>query len=360
MNVPLTRDAAAPRVLIVDDTPGNLQVLAAILRPEGYRLSAAGSGSDALVAVAKAAPDLILMDVNMPGMDGFEACARLRADPTTAPIPVVFLTAQNDLEHLVRGFEAGGVDYLSKPFRTEELLARVRTHIELKRARDRLKLLSEQLGRYLSPPVYAALFRGERSAEITARSRDITVFFADIVSFTPRSEAMDPEALAAWLNNYLATMASVISRHGGTLDKFIGDAVMGFFGDPDSAGLSSDALACVHMAVEMRSRARDLGVQVRIGIASGPCTVGNFGSDQNMSYTAVGRVVNLASRLEGAAQAGQIVLASGTWERVRDHVHCSEGGLLRLKGIAQPEATFVVEEPSATADGDPVSFDTVT
>ncbi len=339
----ITAEHDAARILMVDDTPQNLQVLAAVLRPHGYRLSAAACGRDAVTSAGRSPPDLVLMDVNMPELDGYQTCRALHALPALANLPVIFLTAQNDPASLMQGFDAGGVDYITKPFCGEELLARVQTHIELKRARDRLGQLSDQLARYLSPPVYSALFRGERSAEITAKSRDITVFFADVAEFTPRSEAMEPEALAIWLNHFLASMGAVISRHGGTLDKFIGDGVMGFFGDPESAGLAADAVACVQMAVDMQACARELGVQVRIGIASGPCTVGNFGSEQNMSYTAVGRVVNLASRLEGAAQSGQILLAPATWQRVGQQVRCREGGVVRLKGISEPVATYVVE-----------------
>jgi len=220
---------AAARILVVDDTPQNLKLVGAVLRGSGYRLSAARSGEEALMAAAAAPPDLILLDVGMPGIDGFATCARLKSHPLFADTPVIFLTAHTDSDSVVRGFAVGGVDYVAKPFRAEELLARVRTHLDLRSARRRLVDLADKLGRYLSPQVYASIFAGDREVRIESYRRDLTVFFSDIVQFTRSTEHMSEAALTGWLNGYLDEMARIAIAFGGTLDKFIGDGVMVFF-----------------------------------------------------------------------------------------------------------------------------------
>jgi class 3 adenylate cyclase/CheY-like chemotaxis protein len=331
------------RLLIVDDTPQNLQVLGTILRQQGYKLSVAQHGRQALEVAAKAPPDLILLDVMMPEMDGFEACRRLKEDPRTRDIPIIFLTAKTAAEDIVQGFEAGGVDYVAKPFNPAELLKRVQTHLELKAARERIQGLATKLSHYLPPPVYASLFAGERDARIESRRRFLTVFFADIVKFTPRSERMKPGELTDWLNRYLDEMALICAGHGGTLDKFMGDGIMGFFGDPQTQGEQEDALACVRMALAMQQRAGELEVPIRIGIASGECTVGNFGSEAQMSYTIIGRLVNLAARLETNSEPGRILLSESTQALVSGAVACQPRGPIMVKGIDHEINTFWVE-----------------
>ncbi|MCZ7640873.1 MAG: response regulator [Verrucomicrobia bacterium] len=168
----------------------------------------------------------------MPEMDGFEACRQFKADPVLAEIPVIFLTASQEADNLVRGFELGAVDYLTKPFHAAELLSRVRTHLQLRSARLKLQNLAAKLARYLPPPVYASIFSGEREVRVETHRRPLTIFFSDIVGFTTRTESTPDHELVPWLNGYLDAMARIALRHGGTLDKFIGDAVMVFFGDP--------------------------------------------------------------------------------------------------------------------------------
>lgn len=343
MNQPMNLSGA--RILMVDDTVKNLQVLGAILRQEGYRLAAARNGREALDAATAAPPDLILLDVTMPELDGYETCERLKADPTTRDVPVIFLTARVEQDDILRGFEVGGVDYVTKPFNAAELLVRVRTHLELKYAREKLLELAGKLGKYLSPQVYASIFRGERDAAITSYRRDLTVLFADIVGFTSRTEEMEHTALTAWLNRYLNEMARITLDHGGTLDKFIGDAVMVFFGDPTSAGPSQNALQCVQMAIAMQAKARELGVEIRVGISSGDCTVGNFGSEDRMEYTIVGATVNQAARLEKACPPGRIALCDLTRQRVETAIPCEWQGELQLKGIERLVPAWLVALP---------------
>lgn len=331
------------RLLIVDDTPQNIQLLGTILRQEGYKINVAQNGLQALDVVQKTLPDLILLDVMMPEMDGFDTCRHLKKDLRTRDVPIIFLTAKTDAEDIVQGLEVGGVDYVGKPFNPAELLKRVQTHLELKAARERIQGLADQLSHYLPPPVYASLFSGDRQARIESHRRPLTVFFTDIVQFTPRSERLQPEELTLWLNSYLNEMAQICAEHGGTLDKFMGDGIMGFFGDPQSRGEREDALSCVRMCLAMTRRATELEVPIRVGIASGECTVGNFGSDSQMSYTIVGRQVNLTARLESNSEAGRILIAEGTYKLVADAVHCVPRGPIVVKGIDHEINTYWAE-----------------
>ena len=332
----------ASRILIVDDTVENLQVLAGILRARGYPLNLARNGRQALEIARQAAPDLILLDIVMPEMDGFAACRELKADPALAEIPVIFLTASNESHDLVKGFELGAVDYITKPFNTAELLSRVGTHLQLRAARLKLEALAGKLSRYLPPPVYASIFSGEREVRVETYRKPLTIFFSDIVGFTAKTEATPDQELAAWLNGYFDEMARLAHAHGGTLDKFIGDAVMVFFGDPESAGPREDARRCLRMALEMRLAARRRGVDVRIGIHSGECTVGNFGCDAQMNYTIIGKAVNTASRLQARSEPGRILITAATHDLVGDLVPCTPRGPVELKGIAAPVLTYWV------------------
>jgi class 3 adenylate cyclase len=334
------------RILIVDDTPKNIQLLGTILRKEGYQINIAQNGLQALEVVGQMPPDLILLDVMMPELDGFETCRRLKGEPSTQDIPVIFLTAKVDMEDIVKGFELGAVDYVTKPFNSAELLSRVSTHLELKAAREKLEELADQLSKYLSPQVYASIFAGETAAKIESYRKPLTVCFADIVGFTPKSEQMDLQTLTEWLNSYLNAMAGITLRYGGTLDKFIGDSVMVFFGDPKSNGVEADAIQCVRMAMAMQRRAKELGIAIRIGICSGECTVGNFGSDNRMEYTIVGRVVNVASRLEKSAEPGRVLIGNTTYELVKEAVDCESRGEIHLKGIEKDLMTYWVSEVS--------------
>ena len=331
------------RLLIVDDTPQNLQVLGTILRQQGYKISVAQHGRQALEVAQKSPPDLILLDVMMPEMDGLEACRHFKADPRTRDIPIIFLTAKTAAEDIVQGFEVGGVDYVAKPFNPAELLKRVQTHLELKAARERIQGLANQLSHYLPPPVYASLFSGEREARIESRRRPLSIFFTDIVKFTPRSERMEPAELTAWLNTYLNEMALICAEHGGTLDKFMGDGIMGFFGDPQTKGEREDALSCVRMGLAMCRRAGELEVPIRVGIASGECTVGNFGSDAQMSYTIIGRQVNLTARLESNSESGRVLISERTYELISEEVNCQPRGPILVKGIEREINTYWVE-----------------
>ena len=200
--------------------------------------------------------------------------------------------------------------------------------------------LASKLAKYLSPQVYDSIFSGEMDVTIETHRKNLTVFFSDIAGFTNKTEHTEIQELTHWLNTYLDDMTDVTFRYDGTLDKFIGDAVMVFFGDPQTSGEKLDAIKCVMMALEMRAHAKLSGVDIRIGINTGDCIVGNFGSDQHMEYTIIGGAVNLASRLESSSEPGKILICDTTYELVKDVIRCEERGEIQVKGIDRHIMTY--------------------
>jgi class 3 adenylate cyclase/phosphoglycerate-specific signal transduction histidine kinase len=216
-----------------------------------------------------------------------------------------------------------------------------------------LEQLSTQLAKYLSPQVYESIFTGKQEVKIASRRKELTVFFSDIAGFTETTDRLESEDLTRLLNQYLTEMSRIALSYGATIDKYVGDAILIFFGDPETRGVKEDALACIEMAIAMRKRMLELQhvwrasglekpLQCRIGINTGYCTVGNFGSEVRMDYTIIGGGVNLASRLEAAATPGEILISFETYANVRDRIHCEERGHISVKGIAYPVATYQV------------------
>ncbi|MGH6920338.1 MAG: adenylate/guanylate cyclase domain-containing protein, partial [Geminicoccaceae bacterium] len=214
-----------------------------------------------------------------------------------------------------------------------------------------LEALSSKLAKYLSPQVYQSIFSGRQEVSIASQRKKLTVFFSDITGFTETTDRLESEELTQLLNQYLTEMSHIALHHGATIDKYIGDGIMIFFGDPDSRGMKEDALACVKMAIAMQERARELallwrdaGIErplaCRIGINTGYCTVGNFGSEDRMDYTIIGNAVNLASRLEHEAPPGSILISFETHALVKDEVRCEERGKIEVRGMPYPVATY--------------------
>ena len=341
-----------PKVLVVDDTPANIKLLADILR-EDYTLTVATNGKDALDVAIREQPDLVLLDIMMPDMDGYEVCKRLKKDAVTRDVPVIFVTAMTEVEDETRGFDVGAVDFIGKPISPAVVRSRVRSAVALRRKSRELEDLSGKLGRYLSPQLYDSIFHGRRDARIGSRRKKLTVFFSDIVGFTSTTERLEAEVMSELLNSYLERMSQIVIRHGGTIDKFMGDAIMAFFGDPESRGTKEDALACVRMAMEMRGalgafqrewfeRGVETPFRVRAGVNTRYCTVGNFGSAERMEYTIIGGQVNVASRLESAAEPDQILISHETWSQVCEEIYCIRKEPLTLKGIPYPVQTYQV------------------
>jgi adenylate cyclase len=352
-------------ILIVDDTPENVDVLAGILG-EHYQIKVALNGPKALkIAQSDPAPALILLDVMMPEMDGYEVCRQLQADERTRRIPVIFVTAKSEDEDEARGFGFGAVDYITKPVSPAIVLARVRTQLALKQSHRKLEELSLKLARYLSRQIYQSIFEGRQDARIGCSRKKLTVFFSDIVGFANQTEDMESEDFTFILNGYLNRMAEVVLKHGGTLDKFIGDAVLVFFGDPETKGVAEDAVACVQMALEMKEAIGELnrawlakgimqGFKVRMGITTGYSTVGNFGSDEHMDYTIIGKQVNLANRLQAAALPGEVLIGHETWRLVKDTFSCVAKEPIQVKGFDRPIQTYAVIGSLTSPDAAPV------
>ncbi len=352
-----------PRVLVVEDTADIRYFLESLLQAQ-YDVAGACAGEAALqMARGDPRPEIILLDVMMPDMDGYEVMRQLAKDPRTAEIPVIFLTALSSVEDEQRGLDLGATDYIAKPISPPILLARVRLHQERSANARRLKDLSEQLSRYLAPQVYQSLFDGSRQAEIQTQRKRLTVFFSDIKNFTASTAQWQPEEVTLLLNSYFAEMSQIAAEYGATLDKFIGDAIVIFFGDPHSLGPRQDALQCVRMAVAMQKRMQDLqrrwrgmGIsktfEIRIGINSGFCDVGNFGSALRMEYTIIGREVNLAARLEQAAQPGEILISSETYALVQGEILADAREPLLAKGFSEPIAIYAVHPAAMEGVGD--------
>lgn len=246
---------------------------------------------------------------------------------------------------------AGSMTDVTARKQAERQLLEANLHI--KEQNQTLELLSVQLSKYLSPQVYASIFSGQQTVEIASKRKHLTVFFSDICDFTETTDSLEPEETTGLLNHYLTEMANIALEHGATVDKYVGDAIMAFFGDPDTKGVKEDAIACVRMAIAMQRRMhglqsewREMGLenpfQLRIGINTGFCTVGNFGSEERMDYTIIGNDVNLAARLQSHARAGSILITHETYYLVKDTVLTEEQDPITVKGFARPVRTHKV------------------
>ncbi|NRB03835.1 MAG: adenylate/guanylate cyclase domain-containing protein [Rhodobacteraceae bacterium] len=245
----------------------------------------------------------------------------------------------------------GLYEWIADIAETNLIKSRRRTQV----ANDSLENVSRQLSKYISPQLYNAILNGEQEVKVESRRKKLTVFFSDIVGFTETTDQLQSEELTSLLNEYLTEMSLIAERHGANFDKFIGDAIVLYFGDPETNGTQEDAAACVRMAMEMQHKMatlqsvwRDRGIdrpfQIRIGINTGFCTVGNFGSEDRMDYTIIGGEVNLAARLEGMAEPGGILLANETYQLVKSWVRAEEADTIEVKGFARPVVTYRVTD----------------
>ena len=233
---------------------------------------------------------------------------------------------------------------------------------EIGRKHRELEAPSSKLAKYLSPQVYASIFEGRQEVKLAGQRKKLTVFFSDIAGFTETTDKMESEDVTQLLNQYLTEMSRIALEYGATIDKYVGDAIMIFFGDPETRGVKDDALACVQMAIAMQKRMHELGAiwrdagietpfSCRIGIHTGYCTVGNFGSEDRMDYTIIGGAVNLASRLEHEAPEGGILISYETYAHVKDEIRCEESGRIQIRGIGDPVATYRVIDLHAHLGG---------
>jgi class 3 adenylate cyclase len=325
------RPPAAPdRILVVDDTPANIQTVTAILKERGYRISVATNGRQALEVVERVSPDLILLDVVMPEMDGFETCRRLKSSDAWRQIPVIFLTARTETEDLVRGFEVGAVDYVAKPFNAHELLARVQTHLTI----DHLRRENERLLLNILPgPVAERLKAGDE--RVADRFEAVTVLFADIVGFTPIAAGMAPNEVVEMLNELFTRFDLAAQELGIEKIKTIGDAYMAVCGLPETRPDHTDRM--VRMALRMLEIARELGaargipLRLRVGLNAGPVVAGVIGRSK-FTYDLWGDAVNLASRMESFGLPDAIQVTRSVVDAAGGRYPFEPRGAIEVKG----------------------------
>jgi len=351
-------------VLVVDDQPQNARLLEAVLTLHGYGIRGAASGAEALESAWTEAPDLVLLDLEMPGMNGYEVCRRLRGDDRTAFLPIVMVTSHQD-QVRVDALEAGADDFVTKPFDRQELLARVRSLLRIKRYHDEIAewnrtletRVAEQvaeleqmnrLRRFLSPTLAELILtRGDEILE--SHPREIAVLFADIRGWTDFSATTEPEEVMSAIDSFHVTMGELITAAEATVGWFAGDGLMVWFNDP--VPCDGAAERAVRLAVDMREamselretwRRRGHELDFSVGIALGYATLGRIGFEGRYDYGAVGSVLNLASRLKDEALPGQIVVSRRVLAEIEDVADVEPVGALTLKGFAQPVEAFAV------------------
>jgi len=320
------------KILIVDDTPENVQLLAGMLKNRGFKIRTALSGKLALQAAQNDPPDLILLDISMPEMDGFELCQRLKQDFKLKEIPIIFISALSETEDKVKAFSLGGVDYMTKPFHLAEVEARVETHLMLKAAREYLKeknqFLEYTFSRYVSPQVLEQLKKKPVSEYLKMERRMVTILFADLRGSSSLALRLTPEEIQETIASALEVMIECIEAADGMIDKFLGDGLMAIFGAPIKqedhawrAVQAAVALQCSHQGwMKKRKTEAKPATQLGIGLAAGEVIVGNIGTLRRMEYTALGQAVNLAAYLVASAEGGEILTTPFT----RDHAQLQQ------------------------------------
>ena len=369
-----------PLILIVDDNPTNLDILQARLTANNYETITAKDGEAGLAMAREKLPDLILLDIMMPKMDGIEVCRRLKSDPAVPFMPIVMVTAKADSKDVVAGLEAGGDDYLTKPVDHSALIARVKSMLRIKALHDtvqdqsaRLEEQSAQLAewnrtlehrvkeqlaelervgrlkRFLSPQLAELIVSSKDERLLESHRREITVVFCDLRGFTAFSETGEPEEVMGVLREYHEAMGALIFRFEGTLERFAGDGLMVFFNDP--VPCEYPAAQAVKMAVGMRERLGELitgwrkrGHQLGfgVGIDQGYATLGQIGFEGRFDYAAIGTVTNLASRLCDESKTTQILISQRIYGAVEELVDVEPMGELALKGLNRTITTYNV------------------
>ena len=374
-------ESPAQTILAVDDTPDNLSLLAGLLG-ESYRVKVATNGAKALELARSSPPDLILLDIMMRGLDGFQVLERLRADELLRDIPVVMISAVGEIDSVIRCVELGAEDYLLKPFNPTLLKARVGASLEKKRLRDEVRLQALQLAdwnqkleqrvqeqlaqldrlgrlkRFFSPHLAEAIINGGGAGLLQTHRREVVVAFLDMRGFTRFTDNSEPEEVMTVLGEFHRVMGRLIVGHEGTLEHFAGDGMMILFNDPIE--IDDPIMRAVRMALEMQKefaplrelwKKRCYDLDLGIGIAQGYATLGPIGFEERWEYACIGGVANLAARLCGEAKGGQILTNMKTLVPIEDRIEAQSVGEAALKGIAQPGPIFNITgfKPAATA-----------
>jgi class 3 adenylate cyclase/CheY-like chemotaxis protein len=354
-----------PKILVVDDTPQNVKLLVDLLTAKDYDVLTAASGAEALAQLAEHGPDLVLLDVVMPEMSGYEVCRKIREDPATRLLPVVMVTALDPSEERVKGIEAGADDFLPKPINAAELLARVRSLLRIRELHEMVRVQADELAdwnkrleerveeqvrelrrlerlkRFFSPQLAEAI-SDDGMKLLEPHRRRITIVFVDLRGFTRFAESAEPEEMMDVLRQYHGEMGRIIMQHEGTLERFTGDGMMIFFNDP--VEVPDPEERAVRMAVEMQGAVAELQKQwarlswelgLGIGITTGYATLGAIGFEGRWDYAAIGTVTNRAARLCAAAEDGQILVSDRLLAKVEKLVEAVSVGEFRLKGFSQ-------------------------
>ncbi len=339
-------------ILAVDDTPENLEPLARHLRRMGHRAIAASSGAQALRALERHGIDTVLLDLNMPGMDGAEVLRRIKTEEAWRAIPVIVISGRQDTAGVIACIEAGADDYLFKPFNPVLLQARLKAGLDRKRWHDREMRYRERLernrrfiratfGRYVSDEVATKLLDQPEGLELGGDLRMVTILMSDIRHFSSICERLEPPDVMRLLNTYLGAMTDIIMAFGGTVDEFIGDGILAIFGAPVSR--DDDAERAVRCALRMQSAVADINreyaaaglpqISMGVGINTGSVVVGNIGSEKRSKYGIVGHNVNLTSRIEQCTEGGEILASQSTLDRLAPGYRFGRRKVVRVKGI---------------------------
>ncbi|MFL5078665.1 MAG: adenylate/guanylate cyclase domain-containing protein [Microvirga sp.] len=363
-----------PLILAVDDTPENLEILSVRLEANGYEVQTAADGEEGLARARELEPDLILLDIMMPKLDGISVVRELKRDAKLKAIPVILVTAKADTRDIVAGLDAGGDDYLTKPFEHAALLARVRSMLRQKALHDTVQDQARELAewntalegrvaeqvdqierigrlRRFLPPQVADLIVASADHEMLLGShrQEVTVVFCDLRGFTAFAEKAQPDAVMAVLAEYHAALGALILAYEGTLERFLGDGLLVLFNDPMPC--PDHAERAVRMALDMQARVGALAEGWRnaghhlgfgVGIAKGEATLGRIGFDRRLDYAAIGRIPNLASRLCTEAKAGQVLVSEPVFLSVESRVEAAHLGHLVLKGFQDPVPAYAV------------------
>jgi class 3 adenylate cyclase/CheY-like chemotaxis protein len=365
------RSLPSARILVVDDIEVNARLLADRLAHEGYEVRTALCGADALTLAHSFAPHLVLLDVLMPGMDGFEVCRRLRSQREFKATPVVMVTALNAIEERVHGLDAGADDFVSKPIVKEELLARVRSLLRVKalydevdrqrgelarwsqtleqRVKDKIDEVQRlsRLKRFFSPRLAERMLADTGDDPLRSHRQEVSVLFADLRGFTAFAERSEPSLVMDVLGEFHRAMGALIFEFEGTLERFTGDGMMVFFNDPDPT--PDHTLRAARLAMAMSERALSLAVGWRnldgpdglaIGVSRGVATLGAIGFESRQDYAAIGSVTNLAARLCAEARAGEVLVCGAVCAAIKDRTDLKDVPPLQLKGFAQPVSAF--------------------
>jgi class 3 adenylate cyclase len=369
-----------PRILIVDDNATNVKVLQTRLAAEGYEIITAADGEEGLSSAREHTPDLILLDVMMPKLDGFEVCRRLRADSAFPFTPIIMVTAMADSKDVVAGLEAGGDEYLTKPVDHAALAARVRSMLRIKRLHDTVETLAaevkelnvslerrvaEQVGelervgrlrRFFSPSLAELIVKGGTDDPLKSHRREITVVFLDLRGFTAFAEVAEPEEVMGVLREYHQATGKIIIEYDGTLEHFTGDGMTILFNDP--LPIQNPAERAVRLALAIRDRIgqmakdwvrRGYDLSLGIGVAQGFATIGAIGFEGRWDYSAIGTVTNLAARLCGEAPGDQILISQRVYAGVDALIDVDAPESLTLKGFRRPVQAYRVRGLKAPA-----------